>query len=196
MRERHAKLRELRAEAKKRKGRRAFATIVTGSIIVLVAVILFLTTVGDVFCGSERNPPEGVCLSHVCSMGVYLLDYAKHHNGNFPEDLSVIREYYWSGELLICPFSGRNPWEFVRKEAPVSYDYVSGLREDDPPEMILLYCAEPRHEELIPALTVGRECVFFDRREELERLVEKQVNELRAAGRKVRIIRAGTVSGR
>jgi type II secretory pathway pseudopilin PulG len=102
--------------------------IVLGIVGVLLGLVLIVVV------------PWGLRLSHVAlamenlqMLGADIRTYANYHDGHFPPSLQdLIVDGSAVPETLINPNSGREP-------PACDYYYVTGLREDDPPDWMVAW---------------------------------------------------------
>jgi hypothetical protein len=109
-----------------------------------------------------------------------LLAYAKAHDNAFAPTLKDLVPAYLADEsLLRCPSSD------------AEYTYVSGLNAKDPASMILMHGQEGNHGLGCNVATANGRVMWRSNARWVDRQVVRQVERLRAQGRKVDIMRSG-----
>jgi prepilin-type processing-associated H-X9-DG protein len=155
---------------------RGFSALELTGVICVIAVVAggLLAWGGRVF-GRSR---ETACVSNLKQIGLALALYADDYGGRLPAsraataDVATVYTKNW--QLLLCPQdTGPRDTRYDVKGNPVSYFFVPGLANDDPPSLVLAGDTAPRHrgkwnavwldghtgqlpaEELAPYLTKG-----------------------------------------
>jgi len=134
------------------------------------------------------------CRSNLKQLGLALHLYAGDHGGQFPADLLALSpKYVTDSYLYYCPVARRDHGlDEPTAEEMLSYVYVSGLRPNDPPDLIIAFDEETNHADHGDGVNV----LFVDGRAErvtsvsdLHARLEAQAGKLRESGRTMEIVR-------
>ena len=143
------------------------------------------------------------CMNNLKQIEVALQLYSDDWAEEFSPDLQILYNKYISDtELYVCPSSGKKkaqnivPTNYVTGKSAIipakniSYCYVAGLKSSDPKDYILAFDEETNHKgEGMNMLLVGQTVHWWTYVDGFYKQLEKQKNELKSQGRKMKIIR-------
>ena len=176
-----------------------------GPLRIAVAVLLALVVlvlIGGMLMPSAHHPHERVyrtaCASNLKQIGYALRLYSSDHDEKFPENLPELfhEEYLTDHKVFICPMVARRITSVFGcscKEVPQGYEsycYASGVQPSDPPEYVVAFDEESNHDgDGVNVLFTGGNVRWIGDLAELHERLAKQLDEMRAAGRTMTIIR-------
>lgn len=126
--------------------RRIAAGIVLGVLAAALAALLLPTVAARLRASATRTQ----CSDSLRGIGLALAAYAADNGGSHPPDLSSLYpKHVGNATLYSCP-AAPSKWKDLVEgrrldRATVSYIYVSGLREGDPPDCVLAFDRPGNH---------------------------------------------------
>ena len=94
-----------------------------------------------------KEEKRKVCLNNLKQIGMALWMWATDHGGKFPEDLADLSPYVGNGDVFRCPGDRRykETIKELKKDTPLSYDYVKGLTSDAKDRIIVYDSLKENH---------------------------------------------------